>query len=234
MKVLKSLTVILLLMILAFSLAGCKEKTAVTEPEIMPEQEMPREETEPVELDYDGMINSFVPNENNTVSLSVGDTHLPDASIWLENGDGSVYTSNEAVVTVADDGIVTAVGEGHAYIIVGGQKNSVSTIYRYDVEMSIPEADLSNLPEIDGIDFKSEIEKFVSDHINTFELKVGEAHTPSAAVWAKDGACYSSDSTVVTVSEAGDVSTTGIGTAYVLIKSNAGELFKIYKYVVSE
>ena len=60
---------------------------------------------------------------------------------------------------------------------------------------SVPEADLSNLPEIEGVDFAYEIEYFNSTPLNTFHLKVGDSHTPTASVWAdgttvRHSVCY--------------------------------------------
>lgn len=97
---------------------------------------------------------------------------------------------------------------------------------------SVPEADLSNLPAIEGIDFAYEIEYFNSTMFNTFTLKVGDSHTPTAAVWAgEDDSCYSSDESVVFVAKNGNVFAKGKGTAYVIIKG-VGDMFEIYKYTV--
>ena len=83
-------------------------------------------------LDYDAIIDSFVPDALNTFELSVGDTHNPNAAVWLQGSRGAVYSSDEAVVTVTELGKVTAVGQGTAYvIIVGGGK--MNACYRYDV-----------------------------------------------------------------------------------------------------
>ncbi len=96
----------------------------------------------------------------------------------------------------------------------------------------VPEADLSNLPEIEGIDFAYEIEYFNSTMLNTFTLKVGDSHTPNAAVWAgEEDSCYSSDESVVFVAKNGNVFAKGKGTAYVLIKGST-KMFEVYKYVV--
>ncbi|MBR0359539.1 MAG: hypothetical protein IIX21_00300 [Clostridia bacterium] len=97
---------------------------------------------------------------------------------------------------------------------------------------SVPEADLSNLPAIEGVDFAYEIEYFNSTMLNTFTLRVGDKHTPTASVWAGDeDSCYSSDESVVFVAKNGNVFAKGRGTAYVVIKG-IGNMFKIYKYIV--
>ena len=98
----------------------------------------------------------------------------------------------------------------------------------------VPEADLSNLPYIEGIDFAYEIEYFNSTMLNTFTLKEGDSHTPTASVWAHDeGQCFSSDESVVFVAKNGNVFAKGRGTAYVIIKSSiSSDMFEIYKYVV--
>ena len=84
------------------------------------------------ELDYDAIIDSFVPDSLNTFQLSVGDTHKPNAAVWLQGSRGAVYSSDESVVTVTELGKVTAVGQGSAYVIIvgGGRMNAC---YRYDV-----------------------------------------------------------------------------------------------------
>lgn len=84
------------------------------------------------ELDYDAIIDSFVPDSLNTFQLSVGDTHKPNAAVWLQGSGGAVYSSDESVVTVTELGKVTAVGQGSAYVIIvgGGRMNAC---YRYDV-----------------------------------------------------------------------------------------------------
>lgn len=185
------------------------------------------------ELDYDEIIESFVESPLNTFELYIDDAHAPTATVWLKNGMGSVYTSDENVVTVTKLGKVTAVGEGSAYVIIAGMGNLMYEVYRYDVYAKAPEANLSNLPEIEGVDFLNEIENFNSNHLNTKELKVGGTHSPTASVWAQNGGqCYTSDASVVTVSSNGTVSAQGRGTAYVVITSGVGSMFEICKYIV--
>lgn len=99
----------------------------------------------------------------------------------------------------------------------------------------VPEADLSNLPYIEGIDFAYEIEYFNSTMLNTFTLNVGDSHTPTAAVWTDgdENTCFSSDESVVFVAKNGNVFAKGRGTAYVLIRAEeSSNMFEIYKYVV--
>ena len=225
---------LLLVVMFAFSFAGCKnkEETVNKESDTVVNEKQEKEEFK--ELDYEAMINSFVSDSSNTIEIKTGETHSPDACIWLENSGGTVYTSDETIVTVSDMGEVTAVSEGSAYVVIGGQNNSVSAIYRYDVSLDVTKADLSALPVIEGVDFALEIENFNSTPINTFELKTGETDVPPAAVWASEGSCYTSDYTVATVAEDGTVIAAGKGTAYVIIKAGVGDMFKIYKYVVVE
>lgn len=82
-----------------------------------------------------------------------------------------------------------------------------------------------------GFDFDSEISEFVSDELNTFELEVGEVHKPKGAMWAKKGQCYSSDETVVKVSDNGKVTAVSEGTAFIAIVSSTN-LSKVYRYDV--
>lgn len=185
------------------------------------------------ELDYDAIIDSFVSDELNTYELTLGEAHAPQATLWLKSGDGSVYTSDENVVTVTDLGKVTAVGEGTAYVIIAAEGNEMYQTYCYHVYDAAPEADLSNLPQIDGVDFKGEIESFEESELNTYTLKIGDKHEPTATVWANGDNCFTSDASVVTVAGNGTVTAVGRGTAYVIIKSSVGDMFKIYKYVVN-
>ena len=67
---------------------------------------------------YEEMIEDFVPTWNNCWNLKIGDVHKADGSIWLSDGRGTVYSSDESVVTVSKLGKVTAVGEGEAYVII--------------------------------------------------------------------------------------------------------------------
>jgi len=184
------------------------------------------------ELNHQKIIDSFVSDNLNTFELTVGDAHAPGAVLWLKSGMGSVYTSDNNVVTVTDLGKVTAVGEGTAYVIIGAMGNKMYEVYCYHVYGVAPEADLSNIPQIDGVDFEKEIENFAESKLNTYTLKIGEAHQPTASVWANGDNCYSSDTSVVTVAGNGTVAAVGKGTAYVIIKSEIGNMFEIYKYVV--
>lgn len=227
----KKLFAVLLVVVLMFSFTGCSvvDKLHEKSESILSEIDV----NEAKELDYNAIIESFVQSSLNTFELYIGDSHAPNATIWLKSGNGSVYTSDEGVVTVTDLGKVTAVGEGTAYVVIGAPNNSMYEVYRYDVFAKAPEADLSNLPEIEDVDFLKEIQNFNSTSLNTRELKVGEAHTPTAAVWVQSAdQCFTSDASVVTVSENGTVVAQGRGTAYVVIKAGIGTMFEIYKYIV--
>ena len=187
------------------------------------------------EIDYAAMIDSFVPSSLNTFELTVGDEHTPSAAVWLKNGSGSgtAYSSDEKVVNVSEYGIVTAVGEGTAFVVITGAGNMFQ-VFKYEVYAEAPNADLSDLPVIDGINLSKEIENFKSTDLNTFTLKIGEMHTPGASIWASSGgSCFTTDGAVVTISENGNVTATGKGTAYVVIKEGIGTMFEIYKYVVN-
>ncbi len=227
----KKLVAGLLVVMLMFTFTGCGMVDKVLEKFETTLNQTTTHEAK--ELDYDAIIESFVASGLNTFELYIDDSHAPIANVWLKNGKGSVYTSDENVVTVTELGKVTAVGAGTAYVVIGAMDNAMYEVYRYDVFAKAPEANLSNLPEIDGVDFLKEIENFNSTPLNTKELKVGGAHSPTASVWAQSGGeCFTSDSSVVTVSSNGTVIAQGRGTAYVVIKSGIGAMFEIYKYIV--
>lgn len=227
----KKLVAGLLVIMVMFSFTGCGMVDKVLEKFETTLSQTATNETK--ELDYDAIIESFVAGPLNTFELYIDESHAPTATVWLKNGMGSVYSSDESVVTVTNLGKVSAVGEGTAYVIIGAMNNSMYEIYRYDVFVKAPEANLSNLPEINGVDFLKEIENFNSTPLNTRELKVGGAHSPTASVWAQSGGkCFTSDASVVSVSDNGTVSAQGRGTAYVVITSGIGSMFEIYKYIV--
>lgn len=212
MKKIKSLLSFMLVMSIMFIVTGCRKNIS--------------------EADYKKMIDSFVSTSLNTYELTIGDEAAPQARVWLQDGNGTVYSSDEKVVTITELGKVTAVGEGSAYIVITDKKGTMFEVYRYDVYKPVPEANLSKLPEIPGIDFLYEIENFDSTGLNTYELKIGESHTAPGAVWAQTGSCYTSDPDVITIAENGNVFAQGRGTAYVVIKAKLGNIFKVTKYLV--
>lgn len=81
--------------------------------------------------DFGPAIEEFEPTPLNTISLEVGQTDKPGASLWMDNGMATAYSSDEAVATVAEDGTVTAVGEGTAYVVFC--VSTLEKMYRYDV-----------------------------------------------------------------------------------------------------
>ncbi len=185
------------------------------------------------DISYEDMIDSFVPSALNTFSLKVGDEHKPGAALWLQSGQGSVYSSNEAVVTVSSLGKVTAVGEGTAYIVITA--GNLFEVCRYDVMAA---QDSATQPKEDantetGTSYEDMIDSFVPSALNTFSLKVGGEHKPGAAIWLQSGkgSVYSSDESVVAISNLGKVTAVGEGTAYVVI--SAGTLFEVYRYDVT-
>lgn len=83
-----------------------------------------------------------------------------------------------------------------------------------------------------GFDFDSVIPEFVESPLNTNELRIGETHVPSAAIWTTGGmaTCYSSNENVVTIEADGTVTAVGEGSAYVAIESMG--MYEVYKYTV--
>lgn len=92
----------------------------------------------------------------------------------------------------------------------------------------------SQLSELESEpDYAAAIDDFVSDSLNTFTIKVGEAHKPTAAVWVQggNGHTYTSDSSVVTVSNGGKVTAVSEGSAYVVIAASS-TMYRVYLYNV--
>lgn len=163
-------------------------------------------------------IAGFYPDNFNCKELTIGETHKPSAAIWLNNGKGKVYSSDESVAVVSVSGIVTAKGKGTAYIKIV-TSTGTSKIYRYTVnECGISEDDILG---------------FYPDDFNTFELAVGETHKPLASIWLADGnsKVYSYDESVVTVNASGVVTAIGEGVAYIKIIGSTG-MSEMYMYVV--
>ncbi len=78
------------------------------------------------------------------------------------------------------------------------------------------------------------IEEFVPSVLNTFELYVGEDHSPDAAIWVQSGKAdkvYSDNTNVITVSPYGKVTAVGEGEAHVVIMG-LGNMHKVYLYKV--
>ncbi|MBE7041551.1 MAG: hypothetical protein E7400_06255 [Ruminococcaceae bacterium] len=117
-KVVKSLVAVSVLVVMVLSLSGCSTLNKLLNSHI----------------DYDKMIESYVPDHFNDITLSVGDVDGPGARVWLESKLGSVYTSDESVVTISDLGKVTAVGPGTAYVVITGPTGLLFEVYRYTVQ----------------------------------------------------------------------------------------------------
>lgn len=228
MKMNKIIKLVLSVMMM-FSLVACGAPTKVEEIEDVVEQ------TKYTEDDYQDMIDEYVPDGLTNFALEIGDVHGPQARLWLQDKKGTTYSSDESVVTVSDGGKVTAVGEGSAYVVITSTEDEggLYQVYYYDVYAKPAEADLSNLPVIDGIDFANEIANFNPTGLNTFDLFVGDKHTPGASIYTQvGGTCYSSDESVVEINDSGIVTAVGKGTAYVIIKAPSGGMFQIVKYLV--
>lgn len=117
-KVMKSMVVMSVLVVMVLSLSGCGTLRSILNSHI----------------DYDKMIESYVPDHFNTKTLSVGEIDGPQARIWLQSKLGSVYTSDESVVTISDLGKVTAVGPGTAYVVITAPTGLLFEVYHYTVQ----------------------------------------------------------------------------------------------------
>ena len=167
-------------------------------------------------------IDTFIPNGGNHTQLKVGEGHRADGAVWLNGGGASCYSTDESVVTVSSTGNVKAVGEGEAFVVVK-TITGMFQVHKYTVQGKYQTQD-----EL----IQEEIDTFVSDYGNTVQLKVGEGHSPDAAVWlGQTGSCYSTNENVVTISSTGNVKAVGEGEAFVVIKASTG-MFEVYKYVV--
>ena len=94
-------------------------------------------------FDFEKAIDDFSETTMNTKTLKIGETHRPTAAkVWAE--DGNCYSSDEDVVTVAEDGTVTAEGEGTAYVAIVSS-TGMYELYCYKVNSVAQEAESSGL-----------------------------------------------------------------------------------------
>ena len=91
--------------------------------------------------------------------------------------------------------------------------------------------DLSDLPEIENVDFKEEIDCFEEDPFNVIDLKSGnKKKLDKTDVTLKfGGQCYTSDDSVATVSDKGIVTAKGKGACFILVNSDSfgPEVYKV-------
>ncbi len=142
MTIVKLLAVVLTVMVLT-GLTGCHATKGDTpdkhqdhseqQSQSQPQQTPPQQVLPQVQPTFSNeeIIDSFVPSSFNCVTLSVGDSHKPNCAIWLSSGMGTVYSSDESVVTVTTLGKVTAVGAGEAYVII--RAGTMYDVVRYTV-----------------------------------------------------------------------------------------------------
>ena len=87
-----------------------------------------------------------------------------------------------------------------------------------------------------SVDYDHIIDNFVEDSFNHTTLVVGEEDKPQAAIWLQNSVAgcetYTSDPSVVTVTDLGKVEAVGPGTAYVIITANYGTMHDIHRYDV--
>ncbi len=167
-------------------------------------------------------IDTFVEEPGNTTELKVGEGDKPDAALWLNGGGGSVYSTDETVVTVSSSGNVNAVGEGEAFVVIKAGTGMYS-IHKYIVKSNVEEEDSR---------IQDAIDTFAETALNTSYLSVGDKHTPGAAVWLQGGGfVYSTDEAVIVVSTTGTATAVGTGEAFVVIQTSVG-MYSIQKYIV--
>jgi hypothetical protein len=65
---------------------------------------------------WEKYASDFDSNWFNTITLGLGQQNTPTSAIWVKGG-GQAYSSDETVITVDDNGTVTAVGLGQAYVV---------------------------------------------------------------------------------------------------------------------
>ena len=93
------------------------------------------------EPDWQQIEAEFEPTWYNDVELEIGETEKPTASVYL-NGGGKVYCSNDSVVSVNSEGVVTGKAEGVAYVIyvtpIGNYESYRFTVVKKSVASDLP------------------------------------------------------------------------------------------------
>ncbi len=76
------------------------------------------------------------------------------------------------------------------------------------------------------------IDDFDATPENSFLLQIGEQHTPVRDTALQYIQCYSTDETVVTVDDNGEVSAVGTGTAHIVFELESDGQVQLYQYHV--
>lgn len=100
-------------------------------------------------IDFDTIISEFDSTPFNDMTLEIGKTDTPTAALWVENG-GSCYISDENVVSVDENGNVTAIGEGTAYVVIVPSSGGMYETYRYTVPASTSNNNVIGFTDKDG------------------------------------------------------------------------------------
>ena len=127
----KKIVLLLVIGMMSLSLVACGDNTSENDFDKLSENSVPDSDNAS-ENEFDKLIENFVPDRFNTFIMKVGQVHKPGAAVWLSSGSGTVYSSDENVVTIGEYGKVTAVGKGTAYVVIVGQ-TGMSKVYQYTV-----------------------------------------------------------------------------------------------------
>lgn len=150
---------------------------------------------------------SIVLNETN-LELFVEDTYDMKANVSPENATDKTIvwlSSDEAVVTVSENGVLTAIGVGEALITAASDDGNVSATCLVTVKTLI---------EITSITLdKAALELFVGSKYEMIADVAPANATDKTIVWS------SSDETVATVSENGLITAIGVGEALITAAS---------------
>ncbi|MBQ7302514.1 MAG: hypothetical protein IJW89_02920 [Clostridia bacterium] len=83
-------------------------------------------------FNFDAAIQNFTVDAFNDRTLTIGESEEARGAIWTMNGDVDCLTSNPQVVTIDENGVVTAVGEGVAFVAIAVDDH-VNAVTRYTV-----------------------------------------------------------------------------------------------------
>lgn len=117
-------------------------------------------------FDFDTAISEFSSTSLNTTTLKLNETHTPTAAVWTHNNLATCYSSDESVVTVSSRGVVTAVGEGTAYVAY--DVGSMYELYRYDV-ITVQNIENDAIGATDQSDILDVFENFNAEAIESIE-----------------------------------------------------------------
>lgn len=168
-----------------------------------------------ISKEYQEIIDDFIEGDDTEITLVIGKEHRAQGAHNLDgklNLTYNIFSSDENVVNVSPKGKVTAISEGTAYVIIA-EKLPILGIVDYDCTKY-------TVVTYDTVARNADIAFWNSD-----TLLVGETLSS-----ASPSAVYSTDQSVIAISDNGAVMAVGPGVARVVY--DIGSSQNVYEYTV--